>query len=84
MMSAPMMRWFSTAFSGVIMCSLPSIWERNRIPRVVHLAQRAHAECLEPTAVGQHRARPTHEAVDSAETVHGIHPRTQVEMVGVG
>ena len=50
---------------------------------LVHLAEGAHAEGLEAAAVGEDGARPSHEPVQAAKAIHRLHPRSQVQMVGV-
>ena len=47
------------------------------------LAQFVQAENLEAAGVGENRARPGHEAMQSAQLADLLHPRPQVKMVGV-
>ena len=49
----------------------------------VDLAHLGQAEDLEAARVGEHRARPAHEAVQAAKVGDQLGARPQVEMVGV-
>lgn len=48
MMSAPMMRWMSTTFSGVNMCGDPSMCERNMQPSSVSLRMEVRENTWNP------------------------------------
>lgn len=48
------------------------------------LAQIAEAEHLEATAIGEDRAIPVHEAVETAELTDKLMPWPQVQMIGIG
>ena len=75
MMSAPMIRWVSTLFSGVKVCREPSMCEAKRQPSGV--------KDLEAAAVRQDRAVPVLEAMEAAGFPEGVQSGTEIEMVGV-
>ena len=74
-MSAPMMRWVSTLFSGVNMCLDPSICDWKRQP--------SGAEYLESTAVGEDGAVPVFEFVQSACCPERVKAGTEIKVIGV-
>ncbi len=49
----------------------------------IDFAQFVEAEHLEPAGVGQDRPRPRHEPMQPAHAPHRLHPRSQVQVIGV-
>ena len=65
-MSDPSRAWMSTARSGVSRWREPSRCDRNSAPSSRIVAALGEAEHLKSAAVGQDRARPADEAMESA------------------
>ena len=84
MMSLPSANCTSTVDSGVNRCASPSRCERNSTPSSVTLAQIAQAEDLEAARVGEDRARPGHELVQTAQLADQLVAGTQKQVIGVG
>ncbi len=83
-MSAPMSDCTSTASSGVSRWLLPSYVERNVAPSSSTFTRAlGQREDLEAAGVGEHRAVPTREPVQSADRRDGISPGAQHEVIRV-
>ena len=82
--SLPSASWMATARSGEMANGRPSICERKTASCSVTFEHVRQAEDLKAAAIGEDRAVPAHEGVQTAQLGHDLFARPQREVIGVG